>query len=364
MISERLASGMLPRVLNSFDMTIVFVAIVLFIVQASAMQQARQAAFTYWVLGFLLFLIPGALVTAQLGRMFPQEGSLYVWTQKALGLFWDFFAGFCAWWPGILVMIATGDAVITIWQFVDPGSLAKAWEQGLVVLAVLWFSAGMSLLHLRMTQTYVNLDVLRARDPLPAGDRGAAEHGRRDRAHALDQALPLLGLARLRGRDWPDPDLVLRLEHRRLQLLVLPAALRIGTRAANAGAARHRQGPDEGAGLCDSHADRPLIAVRRRALQPVGERGQQPEGVLVAPGGGDRDLVPLDGAPLRRHLPRQAGLPGGVRSPWTGLFTATDWRIWLAVPCGISVAVAVAIYGISEVMRRRERVPPQAAPTV
>src|SRR5947209_3960352 len=108
MVSERIAPGMLPRVLNSFDMTIIFVAIVLFIVNASALQPAGQSAFTFWILGFLVFLIPGALVTAQLGQMFPQEGSLYVWTQKALGPFWGFFAGFCAWWPGILVMVATG----------------------------------------------------------------------------------------------------------------------------------------------------------------------------------------------------------------------------------------------------------------
>src|SRR5438477_12242515 len=160
MVSERLAPGMLPRVLNSFDMTVIFVAIVLFVVNSSAIQQAHQAAYTYWILGFLLFLIPGALVTSQLGQMFPQEGSLYVWTQKALGPFWGFFARFCAWWPGILVMVATGDAVVTIWQFVDTGGLPKAWEQGLVILAVLWFSAAMSLLHLRMTQTYANWAVV------------------------------------------------------------------------------------------------------------------------------------------------------------------------------------------------------------
>ena len=58
MLSERLAPGMLPRVLNSFDMSIIFVAIVLFIVNVSAIQQAHQAAFTYWILGFVLFLIP------------------------------------------------------------------------------------------------------------------------------------------------------------------------------------------------------------------------------------------------------------------------------------------------------------------
>src|ERR687885_583570 len=160
MISERIAPGMLPRVLNSADMTIIFVAIVLFIVNASAIQRAGPAAYTFWILGFVAFLIPGALVTAQLGLMFPQEGSLYVWTQKALGPFWGFFAGFCAWWPGVLVMVATGDAVVTLLQFIFDGGLPKAWEQGLVILAVLWFSAGMALMRLRMTQNYVNWAVV------------------------------------------------------------------------------------------------------------------------------------------------------------------------------------------------------------
>jgi glutamate:GABA antiporter len=160
MASERIAPGMLPRVLSSFDMIVIFVAIVLFIVNASAVQPAGPAAFSYWILGFLAFLIPGALVTAQLGQMFPQEGSLYVWTQKALGPFWGFFAGFCAWWPGVLVMVATGDAVVTLIQFIHTGALPKAWEQGAVVLAVLWFSAGMSLMRLRLTQNYANWAVV------------------------------------------------------------------------------------------------------------------------------------------------------------------------------------------------------------
>jgi hypothetical protein len=49
MASERIARGMLPRVLNSFDMTIIFVAIVLFVVNAAALQPARQSAFTFWI---------------------------------------------------------------------------------------------------------------------------------------------------------------------------------------------------------------------------------------------------------------------------------------------------------------------------
>src|SRR5690242_15255124 len=160
MISERIAPGMLPRVLNSTDMTVIFLAIVLFIVQASVIQPAGPSAYVYWILGFLLFLIPGAIITAQLGQMFPQEGSLYVWTQKALGPFWGFFAGFCAWWPGVLVMVATADLVVTIYQFIRPGSLPKPWHQMLVILAVLWFSAVVSAMRLRLTQNYVNFQFI------------------------------------------------------------------------------------------------------------------------------------------------------------------------------------------------------------
>jgi len=141
-------------------MTIIFLAIVLFIVQASVIQPAGPSAYVYWIGGFLLFLIPGALITAQLGLMFPQEGSLYVWTQKALGPFWGFFAGFCAWWPGVLVMVATSDLVVTIWQFIDRGALPKPWHQMIVILAVLWFSAILASMRLRVTQNYANLVVV------------------------------------------------------------------------------------------------------------------------------------------------------------------------------------------------------------
>jgi glutamate:GABA antiporter len=156
MHSEQVAPGMLPKVLNSFDMVVIFVAIVLFIVQASVIQTAGPAGFVYWILGFLLFLIPGALVTAQLGNMFPEEGSLYVWTHKALGSFWGFFAGFCAWFPGVLVMVATGVLVVTLSQSINPSVFGAPWEQGLVILAVIWFSAVLSLMHFRLTQNYVN----------------------------------------------------------------------------------------------------------------------------------------------------------------------------------------------------------------
>src|SRR2546429_3433565 len=117
LISERVAGGILPKVLTTFDMVAIFVAIVLFIANAAVIQSAGPAAFGWWILGFLVFLSSGAIVTGQLGRMFPGEGSICLWTNKAFGSFWGFFAGFCAWWPGILVMVATGTIVLSFFFF-------------------------------------------------------------------------------------------------------------------------------------------------------------------------------------------------------------------------------------------------------
>src|SRR3989440_141225 len=95
--------------------------------------------------------------------MFPGEGSIYVWTNKALGAFWGFFAGFCAWWPGALVMVATADLVVTLLQFLltlPPfnleNPLGAIWQQGVIILAVIWFSSALSILRFRVTQNLVN----------------------------------------------------------------------------------------------------------------------------------------------------------------------------------------------------------------
>lgn len=157
MISETVAPTLVGRVLNPFDLVVIFVALVLFIPNASTVQFAGPATFVFWVLGFLTFLIPGAFVTAQLGRMFPDEGSLYVWTHKALGSFWGFFAGFAAWWPGVLVMILSGSLVVSLSQAINPTIFARPWQQGLIVLLVLWISCLFGVLRFRLTQNYVNV---------------------------------------------------------------------------------------------------------------------------------------------------------------------------------------------------------------
>src|SRR4249919_2503958 len=154
MISEKVAPVLVARTLGPFDLVVIFVAIVLFINNAAGLQFAGPSIFPMWIFAFATFLITGGFVTAQLGRMFPEEGSLYVWTHKVLGPFWGFFAGFVAWWPGPIVMVTAGILVANFLQaiagFFDcNGSpcaiLTENWQLGIVVLLVLGFSAAMSL---------------------------------------------------------------------------------------------------------------------------------------------------------------------------------------------------------------------------
>src|SRR5437016_8311387 len=166
MISEKVAPVLVARTLGPFDLVVIFVAIVLFINNAAGVQAAGPSVFIFWFVAFATFLITGGFVTAQLGRMFPEEGSLYVWTHKVLGPFWGFFAGFVAWWPGPISMVFIGILVANFLQqfsvFVKPSCafpciLTQNWQLGAVVLAVVVFSALMSYLKMRVTQNYVNV---------------------------------------------------------------------------------------------------------------------------------------------------------------------------------------------------------------
>src|SRR5215831_15796163 len=72
-----MAAGYLPRVLTTTDLSMIFIAVILFIANAAVVPGAGAAAFLYWVLGFITFLIPCTVAVAELGLAFPGEGSIY-----------------------------------------------------------------------------------------------------------------------------------------------------------------------------------------------------------------------------------------------------------------------------------------------
>ncbi len=157
MLSEEYAVKAMPSLLGSLDMTVVYVMIIFFITNVTTAIVGGAATFTYWILGAITFFIPCAIATAQLGVMFPHEGSLYNWTHKALGGYWSFFVAFCAWFPGVLLMVAGADTVVTYLMGLNPNWFTQTWQQGLAVIALLIICCIITLQPFRTVQNMANV---------------------------------------------------------------------------------------------------------------------------------------------------------------------------------------------------------------
>lgn len=155
--SEQYVAQTMPPLLGSLDMTSTFLMIIFFITNTTTAVAGGAAAFTYWIIGGVTFFIPCVIATAQLGMMFPHEGSLYNWTHKAFGGFWSFFAAFCAWFPGVLVIVSAGDVIIAYLQGLNSHWLVEPWQQGVLLIVLIIFSGVLATQRYRMVQNIVNV---------------------------------------------------------------------------------------------------------------------------------------------------------------------------------------------------------------
>src|SRR6266702_3574877 len=140
LLSETYAVKSMPQIAGTLDLTATFVLIIFFITNVASAIQAGAGTFTYWIIGGITFFIPCVIATAQLGHMFPHEGSLYNWTHRAFGGYWSFFVAFCAWFPCILLMVTAADGVVGYIQGLHSGWLVQPWQQGLVLVLLVILS--------------------------------------------------------------------------------------------------------------------------------------------------------------------------------------------------------------------------------
>ena len=159
--SEQYVVQAMPPVLGTFDMIAIYLAAIFFIGNA-----APTAAFggvvslTYLALGAVTFYLPCVFAAAQLGVLFPHEGSVYNWTCRALGRKWGFFAGVSYWLPNVLAIVAAADGFVTYVQGLDNNWLTSTWQQGVVILLVIAFTAVLGSYRLRTTQNVVNVAIV------------------------------------------------------------------------------------------------------------------------------------------------------------------------------------------------------------
>ncbi len=154
--SEGYVRAALPQSLRTFDMTMIFLMVIFFINNPIETTGAGFASLTYWIIGTLVFFVPCLIANAQLGTMFFNEGSLYNWTQKALGNFWSFFVGVSFWISGVLGMVASAGIAVSILQGITGHLLAESRGQGVFIVFILIVAALISMQRFRIVQHLVN----------------------------------------------------------------------------------------------------------------------------------------------------------------------------------------------------------------
>lgn len=127
------------RVLKTFQLTMMGIAAIFAIRSLSMTAVYGEASVTYYVLAALLFLVPSALVCAELATTWPNYGGLYSWVKLAYGPRLGFLAIWLEWINTIVAFPAMITFVIftLIYPFAHLIVQNKVFEF-LIFLAVLW----------------------------------------------------------------------------------------------------------------------------------------------------------------------------------------------------------------------------------
>ncbi|MBN8869007.1 MAG: APC family permease [Solirubrobacterales bacterium] len=97
MLAELVPQKLLPKNLGAGELVTVYFAIIFGAYGASQMAAGGWAAVSMLLLAAVVFLVPAALASYELGTLFPGEGGIYIWADKTMGKIHGFIAGWLSW---------------------------------------------------------------------------------------------------------------------------------------------------------------------------------------------------------------------------------------------------------------------------
>ena len=156
LLSETYVPQTMPSILGSFDMTALFVCALFFLAYAVLGTSSGLVSLTTVVLSCVVFFVPCVIATAQLGTLFPLEGSLYAWTYQVLGSSWSLFIGLCSWLTGMLAAILAAHTFVMLLQAQHNSWLNEPWQEGVVILVIIGVAGFIGLQRARTTQYVIN----------------------------------------------------------------------------------------------------------------------------------------------------------------------------------------------------------------
>lgn len=128
-----------PRILGAGSIALISLAAVLTLRGFPSVAEYGWSSIAFYVLGALFFLIPLALVAAELATGWPRAGGVYAWVKEAFGdhsgfvAVWFEWVEDVVWFPTVLSFVAA-----TLAYAFDPGLASNKLYLVIVMLAVFW----------------------------------------------------------------------------------------------------------------------------------------------------------------------------------------------------------------------------------
>jgi len=144
------------RVMGLLDVTLFTVCAILVIDTLAASAAIGVSALSWWVITFVLFFMPYALITAELGAAYPGEGGIQTWIRRAFGdrwaarTTWYYWVNVALWMPSGYILLAGLIAQIT-------GIEMSLWSKIAIGIGATWLTVLIGITKLSTAKWVPNL---------------------------------------------------------------------------------------------------------------------------------------------------------------------------------------------------------------
>ncbi len=153
-VNESDSQPHLQRVLGRWDLVLLFVVAVFNLNVVPSIAANGGVTIWLWIISLILFFWPQGIAVIELGKRFPGEGGVYLWTKEIFGDFHGFLSGWCYWTNNMLYVPTVLLYFVGVCVFVPGGHWVQLADNK-------WFalSACLVLLALRVVLNIVGLGV-------------------------------------------------------------------------------------------------------------------------------------------------------------------------------------------------------------
>ena len=183
------------KTVSMFEMLLFIVSGILVLDTVATGAAIGVEGLSWWILLGILFFLPYAMLTAELGSAWPDEGGIYVWVREAFGPFWGSMTAWLYWinlayWAPSVFVLFVGTMVVG-WDL----NVSRFWE-AFIVVVLIWVTMFIVLAPLKYSKWVPSASaVVKVIVVLVLGAAGIAYAVKNGSANsfALDQWVPHWG---------------------------------------------------------------------------------------------------------------------------------------------------------------------------